>query len=308
MSILDAYTRVSALLEMARTLEETKALHTHKHFAAPSKVARNPRAKALSAIHAKNPQLFAQRRRFSAIRGKSKYAVVKARFEADLHTLIAGYLSGSHSASYLKSHSKEVFERAYRAAYIFGLTAGGSEQAGDNHAAIKKAEQEWVKSSLKQERMYWNKFLTDVVNRDFRRFTPEQRVAMYADTLDHVFETGRMAAQPHKVLVYWKMNPAKEHCDCCSFLEKNSPYTKENLPGVPRDGHTCKGLSRCGCKLLTRVNVDPKYYYTIKRKDRKKLLRQLDLVKKNGSKHGIPSQRKAKAPSSKIKRTYRKTT
>jgi len=44
--------------------------------------------------------------------------------------------------------------------------------------AIKKAEEAWVRSSLKQEKTFWNQFVKDVETRNFRRFSPEQRIAM----------------------------------------------------------------------------------------------------------------------------------
>ena len=157
-----------------------------------------------------------------------------------------------------------------------------ASKASKQGPSVDVHDRAWILSAIKEEEKYWKGFVKDLTAGAIhgKRMTPEQRVQMYVDSLDAVFDAGRVVGHPSHTIFYWIMNPEKEHCDVCLFLQKNSPYTRVTLPGTPRDGHPCHGLSRCGCELraVTFDNTE-KWNAVRKSKSREVLLKAIKVMK-----------------------------
>jgi len=76
---------------------------------------------------------------------------------------------------------------------------------------------------------------------------------MYLKGVDVAFENGRVSGLPSNLLFYWYGPKPGERgiCKGCEYIVERQPYTKDNLPAVPRAGATpC--LTNCRHKLVTR--------------------------------------------------------
>jgi hypothetical protein len=109
-----------------------------------------------------------------------------------------------------------------------------------------------------------------------------KRVDLYTNTLDSIFDAGRMLALGDLVIIDWIVDHGAEHCEGCLLLEQHSPYTRDNLPSTPRDGAT-QCLSNCKCKLKVR-KVSPSEYAAVEASQTHKLV-ILELLKATKTRH-----------------------
>lgn len=269
----------------SRAALESKAIHTHGHI--NYKADRRPRAKDATAKHARNPELWKDKKQHLRSSANRQYARVKDEFRLALRDIVFGFQKGKYTEREFDVLGRAAFETAYIRTFRYGLKASGvsllDHPTKRTHGPeLQQYDERWVKSSLKDERKYWNKFMGDIVSGDIatKRFTAAERIDMYADTLDHVYDAGRVVGHPSHSIIYWVMNREKEHCSLCDFLQKNSPYTRETLPGVPRDGNTCLGLSRCGCELRIVTLDNDELWQKLKKRSRQRLTSELARLKK----------------------------
>ncbi len=135
---------------------------------------------------------------------------------------------------------KETLRAAYHEAFSLGLRAGGWSgplEPSDTHFLASFALEEWG---------YLRQFLQDVQG-GRGRMPYEQRLALYGQTVDAVFWAGKFAAHSSGVKIHWVLTEA-EHCEDCIQWAMHSPYSKDTLPALPRDGKS-QCLSNCKCEL-----------------------------------------------------------
>jgi hypothetical protein len=281
--------RLEALLVAAEELEESKAIYTHPHVKYEPTAAKRVRTKAHAAAATKDIDSWRKIKSYAHRTATGQHTKIRLHFKQELTQSVMGFLSGRVTEKELVTRTRAAFEDAYMGAYRLGLKSSGlgsldtakkTAVAGPN---IDPHDKEWIKSALQQERRYWNAFIRDVISGAIlsKRFTPVERIQMYVDTLDSIFDAGRVISHPAHSIIYWIMNPKKEHCKICLFLRDNSPYTRETLPGIPRDGHTCEGHSRCGCELRILTLEDPAKWSQIRKsKNRDGLLRKIDAIRR----------------------------
>lgn len=275
-------------------LLSSKKVGSHPHVRNPEYAHRRTRTAAHADIQKDSPGVWKWRKSNAQTVAGKKYETLKNRFRTTLRKYVLGYLAGRVEWRVMEKECRKAFEETYAEAYMLGLRASGLG-ALDAQSKTKTAgpamdphDAQWIKTALKDERQYWNGFLDDVKTGNFRRFSPEDRISMYCDTLDHAYDVARVVGHPKHSVIYWKMNPEKEHCPICKFLNDNSPYTRDTLPGVPRDGHTCLGITRCGCELRIKTNVTDIQWAAIRRSKRRvDLLRKIAELRK-----GRPSGRR----------------
>ena len=268
-------------------VEESKALHTHSHL--DYHPATRDRVVAHDQKFNRNPDRWREKKHHLRTTANRQYDAVKAKFRLALRDAVFGYQKGKYSQKEFERVSRAAFDEAYASAYRLGLKASGvalldhprKRTAGPN---TQYHDDKWIKSSLRDERKYWNKFMSDVTTGaiEGKRFTAAERIDMYADTLDHVYDAARVVGHPSHSIIYWVMHKEKEHCSLCLFLQENSPYTRETLPGVPRDGNTCMGLSRCGCELRIVTLDDDTLWQSLRKRSRERLTRELARLRKVG--------------------------
>lgn len=265
------------------SLLESKHVSTHPHVRhSPS--AHNRTRTQVHAFHAlTNPD-------YSTVRKNSHSAAtrqldgIKGTFVHELSKICRSYKSGLITRNKLSDATKAVFDKAYLSTYRLGLKASGlnvltaGNKAHPQGPMADPNDKEWIKSALRHERRYWNDFLEDLIADNFKRFTLNDRIKMYADTLDSVFNTARVVGQPFHSVIYWILDSEADNCPGCRFLRDNSPYTRDTLPTVPKAG-ACSCIYNCKCSLRI-ATATPDVWQSIKSsKKRDFLIRRLAQLK-----------------------------
>lgn len=266
-------------------LDESKALHTHSHL--DYHPATRDRVTAHDKKFDVNPDRWRDKKHHLRTTANRQYDRVKAEFRLAMRDVVFGWQKGKYSEKEFEKLGRAAFDKAYETAFRLGLKASGvalldHPRKRKEGPQLFRHDERWLKSSLRDERKYWNKFMLDVTSGAIaaKRFTAAERIDMYADTLDHVYDAARVVGHPSHSIIYWVMDPKKESCPLCIFLQKNSPYTRETLPGVPRDGNTCMGLSRCGCELRIITLDDDTLWQKLRKRSRDRLTRELSRLRK----------------------------
>jgi hypothetical protein len=123
--------------------------------------------------------------------------------------------------------------------------------AGKYGVPLTTEDRNWIASALREEFRFLDKFVDDIVAKAGTMPYP-RRAAMYADSLDNMFHSGRMHGLPESsTLFYWITSKRDTVCLSCKFLEGASPFTKDKLPTMPRSGIT-RCLSNCHCRVITK--------------------------------------------------------
>jgi len=148
--------------------------------------------------------------------------------------------------------SAVALRRVYSQMRDVGRRASGLQELRADDTLYHE-EERWFRSAVREETRYWNTFLSEVeagatVNID-------ARFDAYIDALRFMYEASRIAAMPDNVLLHW-MGPRDERlCKGCAYMLEMSPFTKDNIPAVPRDGMT-QCLTHCRHRIVVRVASD----------------------------------------------------
>lgn len=151
------------------------------------------------------------------------------------------------SAKLIREAYERVREIARRASAIESL-------AHESH--IYTEEEKWFRTAVREEVGYFHHFLEDIRRRRVSNIA--ERVEAYVKALRFMYEAARVQAMPDNVLLYWTgpRQAQDEHvCDGCEYLMERSPFTKDSIPAVPRDGMT-QCLTNCRHRILVRVARD----------------------------------------------------
>jgi hypothetical protein len=183
-----------------------------------------------------------------------RFARLEAQFRRDLDDIF------NNMSAYTVRRVKRLFRIAYTAAFQLGqLAATGS---GSNRLPpLKPEDKRWLETFLQKEFKLWKKFMADV-EAGKGKLDYDKRKEMYVQALQSMYNTSRVIATPPMTLYYWETTPA-EHCPHCLYLQRMSPFIKENLPAVPAAGDT-KCLSNCKCHLRIE-HVSVVQYMKVKR-------------------------------------------
>ncbi len=198
-------------------LDESKALHTHSHLDY------HPATRDRVASHDKkfdvNPDRWRDKKHHLRTTANRQYDRVKSEFRLAMRDVVFGWQKGKYSEKEFEKLGRAAFDKAYEAAFRLGLKASGVALL--DHPRKRKEgpqlfhhDERWLKGSLRDERKYWNKFMLDVTSGAIaaKRFTAAERIDMYADTLDHVYDAARVVGHPSHSIIYWVMHKEKEHC------------------------------------------------------------------------------------------------
>lgn len=181
----------------------------------------------------------------------------KETMRTDFVSLVKQLEAGSITKNQFISKSRVVFKAGYEKAYRLGTDA-----AGLDFMRLPAEDIRWLQKARSQEYTFLNKFADDVVagkgSMDY-----ETRASMYIDTVDSMFDAGRVEGNPNEsTWVYWELGVA-DHCGDCIDLALNSPYRPDELPTTPGAGDT-RCLSNCGCSLRIRYERPEKIEFDIK--------------------------------------------
>jgi len=186
--------------------------------------------------------------------------------------------------------SSKLIREAYERVRVVARNASGMARLGAD-TAIFREEEKWFRSAVREEVGYFHGFLDDIENNRTHRIA--ERVEDYTKAIRFMYEAARVQAMPDNVLLYWT-GPRKRDdpkvCEGCEYLMERSPFPKDTIPAVPRDGQTpC--LVNCRHRILVRVvrsmNEVVRRRVTLPRRD--KMVKHLNEVKKaNGLGRSTP--------------------
>jgi len=201
--------------------------------------------------------------------GMKQYERLAKEAKTELRRMLRQFHDGSKSFAELQRDSADFFEHFYARIWEAGRKASGLDLYVPEANPTRK-EKEWLRSATREELQFWQSFLKEVKAGDVpfkddlatdqatvrppqRRYTVEERLAMYLEGLQAVFENGRVSGMPNNLLFYW-FGPKpgeKGICRGCAYIVERQPFTKDTLPAVPRSGATpC--LTNCRHKLVVR--------------------------------------------------------
>lgn len=206
---------------------------------------------------AMDPAALNKLRHNGATQGRRALAKIKDRTESALMTAIEAYQTGKIVESEFKQMMQQLMRSGWYDTFKAGVRAGGVPAIaigkGRTRAKLKEGDDKWFKSAMTHEMRYLNRLVRDIVGNDYKMPLP-RRVKMYMDSLDSFFESSRVIALPDTTLIHWTGPADKVTCASCRYLFEQSPFTKHNLPTVPRAGLSLC-LTSCRDKLLIRVTT-----------------------------------------------------
>jgi len=151
--------------------------------------------------------------------------------------------------------SSKIIRESYERIREVARRAAGLEELGADRTVYRE-EEKWFRSAVREEVGYFHAFLEDV--RLNRAHNVTERVEAYVKALRFMYESARIQAMPDRVLLYWR-GPRKRDdpkvCKGCEYMMERSPFPKDLIPCVPRDGMTpC--LTNCRHRIFVRVVSD----------------------------------------------------
>ena len=170
-----------------------------------------------------------------------------------MRRMVRRWLRGRLTYSEMQVQSSARLREFHERVRDLGRQAAGLTQLGVSREVLRE-EEEWFRGAVREELVYWHTFLRQIEEGEVPEHEIWMRVDRYVKALRFMFEAARAQALPDNVLVYW-MGPKKDDptiCDGCIAMMEWSPFPKELLPAVPRDGSTpC--LTNCRHRLMVRV-------------------------------------------------------
>jgi len=173
----------------------------------------------------------------------SDYGTLKEEFKDALFGILGAYQKGEIAEDVLESMWRSEIKDGWQKAYEFGVRSVG------NPFGIWEEDKSWLKGAEAEEFGYLGKFVDDIKNNELVMGL-EDRLEMYTETLDGVFNHGKVDGSPDFVEIDWILRESRHCADCIRFAA-GSPYTRKTLPAVPRDGSS-RCLSSCMCELRFR--------------------------------------------------------
>jgi hypothetical protein len=150
--------------------------------------------------------------------------------------VVNGFATGRIDRNEARVRSSKLIRESYEKVREIARRASAVDTlAHEGH--VYAEEEKWFRSAVREEVGYFHAFLEDV--RAQRARNIPERVEAYVKALRFMYEAARVQAMPDNVLLYWTgpRQAQDEHvCDGCEYLMERSPFTKDNIPAVPRDG------------------------------------------------------------------------
>lgn len=200
-----------------------------------------------------NPEEFASERKRGQTVGKRKLKQVQQIVTDEFTDLIDDYQKGEIDEKKFRKDARKRMKIAWRDVFLAGLRAGGAPGLGQGQTAMVKlgpGDDKWLKSAMKHESTFLNRFLDAVVEETYK-MPLERRLKMYVDALEAFYDSARVIALPATTLIHWVGPKDKITCPSCRYMYVNSPFTKLTLPTTPRAGMTLC-LTNCRDRLLVK--------------------------------------------------------
>ena len=175
--------------------------------------------------------------------------------------LIEDWMARDLTFEQMRQQSADAWTEAYDRVRNIGRKAAGVDRLHPQSQVLQE-EEVWFRSAVREELGYWNLFIEEQASARRRNALNErrmwQRFDNYKAALMFMYEATRAMALPDNTMFYW-MGPKPEDpaqkgriCEGCQQMMAWSPFPKNRLPAVPRDG-TTPCLTNCRHRLVVRV-------------------------------------------------------
>lgn len=198
-----------------------------------------------------------------------------------IYPLFVDLLNGVRSLDEVQERTAVEWRYLYGFMRDAGRGASGLAELGGN-ATLLKEEEQWFRGAVREELRYWNTFLEQVHEGEVSAKRAHERFNAYVKALRFMYEATRAQALPDNVLLYFAGPRDDRRCAGCEYLTERSPFTKKNIPAVPRDGQT-SCLTHCRHRIIVRV---PQSFQMVEARQRalpsrKTMVRKLKKLKSN---------------------------
>jgi len=182
---------------------------------------------------------------------REAYAELKDQFHEELFGALRGYQAKRMTGAELQTTWRSSIRSAWTSAFALG------NQAEGYIGGLETQDFSWLKGAWGEEYGFLGKFVR-ALESDTLKMPADDRLGMYVETLDGIFNAGRVDALPENVKIHWRLHPA-DHCSTCVGMAFGGPYGKPGssdnpLTRVPRDGST---ICLTGCKCSLEVEEIP---------------------------------------------------
>lgn len=179
-------------------------------------------------------------------------AAVYSSHRMGLVEIVTAFVGDRVDVREARLRSAKMFRTSYERVREIARRASGVEQLAVE-SVIYAEEEKWFRSAVREEISYFHGLLEDISNQ--RAHNVQTRIEGYVRALRFMYEAARIQAMPDNVLLYWT-GPRKRDdpkvCEGCEYLMERSPFPKDTIPSVPRDGMT-QCLTNCRHRILVRV-------------------------------------------------------
>lgn len=251
---------------MEELLWESKFIGSHRSFHKLSPEGVNPSGTARATVRQKSEHGF---------------RVLQGTYRKEISEILGAFANGKLPIRKAGIKIGILIHKYFEKAFVYGMhIQAGKTGTPRDGLSVPSASKGWVSNASKTELGYFRTFLKEVKEGKLSNPQTAQRVEMYVKTLEFVKNAGKAAVLPAEgIIYYWVMNRHVENCKGCQYLSEQSPFTKYNLPAVPKDGSTpC--LSNCACTLVSK-RVETAEFNRVKRKGKGKAayIRSLKRIK-----------------------------
>lgn len=172
--------------------------------------------------------------------------------ERGVLAILLEWFAGHLSYREAQMQTAKEWRRAYERVREIGRRASGIDRHANVNPSVVHEEEKWFRSAVREELTYWNTFMHEINEDQVSEERLLERLAAYLKALRFMYEGARVLGLPDNVLLYW-LGPRDERlCAGCEYVLERSPFTKNTIPAVPRDGSTpC--LTNCRHKIVVRV-------------------------------------------------------
>lgn len=190
-------------------------------------------------------------------KAKSAWATMKASTGKTFQEYVSAFQAKQITKNQFIIRTQKLFKAAYERAYRLGTDASGL-----SFMALPIEDIKWLARARSKEYTFLHKFADDI---EHSRGTMayNDRASMYVDTMDSIFDAGRVDGYPNESTKIWWELGAAEHCGDCIELAMFSPYFPDTLPTTPKAGDTAC-LANCQCSLRIRYDVPDRIEFDIR--------------------------------------------
>lgn len=189
------------------------------------------------------------------------YPVIRANYRAEIAQAMTEYLASDKPSTSYKSR----FNRAMIESFSSAFYTGYAETSGSLEDVDPEADQ-WLTSRQNTELGYIGELFVSLkaardefwrgeIDADDLRELVGMRVNGYANSLEAVYQAGRMWGAKNKMLT-WHLGRTQEHCQTCTRLDGKAHRAKwflarNYIPRRPGASMECGGY-QCQCYFTDR--------------------------------------------------------